>query len=290
MNHRIKELTNQPYDCMLEVEDDSDVDTIHTTEGNVLFNNIDGEYDGVPEEQLSIDSCDYEARRNDFGLSKTGASYTRKHSDQKDIYSPQGELSSATINSKLLEKKYPISSAAEQGSIEVSNKIGNDIALNSTDYTGVTGARNVTVQSLEGNASLPSTKLQIDTWINSIQELHRSKPPEQVTYKKPMPPIEELLLSPWPQDFVSSLRNETIVFPNVDLDLSLEEYGALLCSIIDIPVYKGSLIESIHLMFSLFIQFRANSAHFSPPGRGGSASLPSSRFIRSQGSCLSSTF
>ena len=225
MNLPIKELTNQPFDCMLEVEDDSDVDTIHTTEGDVLFNNRSGKYDGVPDEQQRFDSFDFEARRND----------SKKNPDQKDIYSPQEELSIAMVNSTLLEQKYPTSSAAEHIPI-------------------------VTVQSLEGSVTLPSTKLQINAWINSIQELHKSKPPEQVTYKKPMPPMEELLFNPWPEDFVSALRNETIVFPNVELDLSLEEYGALLCSIMDIPVYKGSLIESIHLMFSLLIQFRSNSA------------------------------
>lgn len=35
--------------------------------------------------------------------------------------------------------------------------------------------------------------LKIDAWIESMRDLHRSKPPSSVTYSTPMPDIEQLL-------------------------------------------------------------------------------------------------
>jgi hypothetical protein len=118
---------------------------------------------------------------------------------------------------------------------------------------------NVTVRSLEGSVSLPHNKIQIENWINSIDTLRKTKHSEQVLYKKPMPSLHDILMEPWPEDFNEALKNETIVLPDAKLDLPLADYGKLLCSILDIPVHDGHLIESIHLMFSLFMEFKANT-------------------------------
>ena len=45
----------------------------------------------------------------------------------------------------------------------------------------------VVVRSIEDAAKNP---VAIDKWIRSINDLHRSKPPPQVHYKRPMPEID----------------------------------------------------------------------------------------------------
>ena len=69
-----------------------------------------------------------------------------------------------------------------------------------------------------------------------------------------MPHIDSLL-DVWPEDFEQALQN--ISLPPPDIDLSLAEYAKTLCSILDIPIYSNP-IESLHQMFSLFLDFRNN--------------------------------
>jgi len=112
----------------------------------------------------------------------------------------------------------------------------------------------VAVRSIEQAEKNPS---KIEKWIQDINELHRSKPPPQVNYKKNMPEIEALM-DVWPEEFEALLGNTPL--PSPDLDLSLAEYAKTLCTILDIPVYENP-VESLHLMFTLFIDFR-NNPHF----------------------------
>ena len=48
----------------------------------------------------------------------------------------------------------------------------------------------VAVRSIENAAKNPQ---EIDRWIKSIEDLHRSKPPPQVHYRKAMPDIDKLM-------------------------------------------------------------------------------------------------
>ncbi len=112
----------------------------------------------------------------------------------------------------------------------------------------------VVVRSIEHADKNPT---KIEKWIQDISELHRSKPPPQVTYKKNMPDMDKLM-DAWPAEFETLLS--TAVLPSPDLDLSLGEYAKTLCALLDIPTYDNP-IESLHLMFTLFIDFR-NNPHF----------------------------
>jgi len=112
----------------------------------------------------------------------------------------------------------------------------------------------VAVRSIENAGKNPA---QIDKWIQSIAALHRSKPPPQVHYKRNVPDMDTLL-DVWPPEFEQAL--ETLQLPSPDLDLSLAEYAKVLCSILDIPTYDNP-VESLHLMFNLFMDFR-NNPHF----------------------------
>ena len=46
---------------------------------------------------------------------------------------------------------------------------------------------------------------EITKWINSINDLHRTKPPPQVQYTKSMPDIE-MLMQEWPPEFEQRLK------------------------------------------------------------------------------------
>lgn len=69
-----------------------------------------------------------------------------------------------------------------------------------------------------------------------------------------MPDIDSLL-DVWPEEFEIALK--TLKLPSPDLDLSLAEYSKTLCAILDIPTYENP-IESLHQMFSLYMDFRNN--------------------------------
>jgi intraflagellar transport protein 46 len=112
----------------------------------------------------------------------------------------------------------------------------------------------IVVRSIESAEKNP---VAIEKWIQNINDLHRSKPPPQVHYKKNMPDIETLM-DVWPESFEQLLHS--ISLPSPELDLSLLEYVKVLCAVLDIPVYDNP-IESLHVMFSLFMDFRDNP-HF----------------------------
>ena len=54
---------------------------------------------------------------------------------------------------------------------------------------------------------------QIKKWIESVEELHTSKPATEVVYKHPMPDIEALM-QVWPAKFEEELERTVSLFPN----------------------------------------------------------------------------
>ncbi|KAJ1627938.1 intraflagellar transport complex B protein 46 C terminal-domain-containing protein [Pavlovales sp. CCMP2436] len=111
-------------------------------------------------------------------------------------------------------------------------------------------------------------------WIDSIKELHRNKPQPSVTYAKSMPDVEELMQI-WPAEFEEIL--DSVRLPGANIDMPLKDYAKLVCAVLDIPVH-GSVVEPLHLLFSLFSDFKAN-VHFQqqfttgPPGGPGAAPM-----------------
>mmetsp|Transcript_35269 Transcript_35269/g.60937 ORF Transcript_35269/g.60937 Transcript_35269/m.60937 type:complete len:476 (+) Transcript_35269:90-1517(+) len=112
----------------------------------------------------------------------------------------------------------------------------------------------VAVRSIENAAKSPA---EIEKWIKSIEDLHRQKPSVDYQYKKNMPDIESLMQE-WPEEFEEMLQKTTL--PGPDMELSLEEYAKVICAIMDVPVYDN-LIESLHVIFSLYMEFKDNP-HF----------------------------
>ncbi|VDM32179.1 unnamed protein product [Hydatigera taeniaeformis] len=114
--------------------------------------------------------------------------------------------------------------------------------------------KEMTVKSLENPEK---NEKEIDKWIKSITNLHLSKPPPTVHYTKPMPDLTSLMRE-WPTDFETTLKAAEA--PTAQLNCSLREYVEIICAIMDIPVYNNR-IESLHLLFSLYMEFK-NSQHF----------------------------
>jgi len=110
----------------------------------------------------------------------------------------------------------------------------------------------------------------ITTWINSINDLHKSKPAPTVNYTKNMPDIERLMQE-WPDEFERLLQQ--VRLPTADLDVDLKAFTRIVCAVLDIPVYSN-MIESLHVLFTLYSEFKSNphflqQAAIAMPGDGG---------------------
>eukprot|EP00929_Paragymnodinium_shiwhaense_P064250 TRINITY_DN32172_c0_g1_i1.p1 TRINITY_DN32172_c0_g1~~TRINITY_DN32172_c0_g1_i1.p1 ORF type:complete len:379 (-),score=95.50 TRINITY_DN32172_c0_g1_i1:113-1249(-) len=112
------------------------------------------------------------------------------------------------------------------------------------------------VRSIEAAEKNPK---EIENWIRRIDDLNRSKPAPVVQYSRRMPDIEQLM-QVWPAELEEHLQECPV--PDLgDLDLDLPSYIRLLCAILDIPVHS-QLTESLHVMFTLYSEFKTNQ-HFS---------------------------
>ena len=101
-------------------------------------------------------------------------------------------------------------------------------------------------------ASPRSNPRPVDSWVESISALHRCKPPASVQYSRAMPSIDSLMQE-WPAELEELLARRQL--PGALLDCSVAQYSNIICSLLDIPVYS-SRIQSLHLLFSLFLEFR----------------------------------
>ncbi|XP_070785550.1 intraflagellar transport protein 46 homolog isoform X2 [Enoplosus armatus] len=106
-------------------------------------------------------------------------------------------------------------------------------------------------------ASPQANPRAVDSWVESIGALHRSKPPASVQYGRPMPDIDSLMQE-WPAELEELLGR--LQLPPARLHCSLAQYTDAICGLLDIPVYS-SRIQSLHLLFCLYLEFR-DSQHF----------------------------
>lgn len=123
-----------------------------------------------------------------------------------------------------------------------------------------TTAKTLVVKSLDSAEKNPKA---IESWIESIRDLHRSKPPPNVHYSRNMPDIDTLMQE-WPPEFEELLKEVSL--PTADLDCDLGQFTEVVCSMLDIPVYKNSnhqndKIQALHVLFTLYSEFK-NSQHF----------------------------
>jgi intraflagellar transport protein 46 len=100
----------------------------------------------------------------------------------------------------------------------------------------------------------------IDKWIASMAELHRTRPAPQVLYKQEMPRTEDFmgLLHP---DILDALEDESFADAlSPELDMTLYEYACLICTMLDMPVTPEDppnfkkMIYHLHFLFNLYIE------------------------------------
>jgi intraflagellar transport protein 46 len=109
------------------------------------------------------------------------------------------------------------------------------------------------IKSVESN----NTKA-IDSWIRNISALQKNKPVQTVNYQRTMPNIDGLM-QVWSPEFEELLKEVSL--PSPELNVDLNTYTDIICSILDIPVYK-SRTQSIHVLMTLFSEFKNSEVSF----------------------------
>lgn len=73
-------------------------------------------------------------------------------------------------------------------------------------------------------------------------------------------PDFDALMSEWTPEMENALKQ--IPFPTPDIDIHPADYARFICAVLDIPCHKlannKSVIESLHVLFTLFSEFRSN--------------------------------
>ena len=83
-----------------------------------------------------------------------------------------------------------------------------------------------------------------------------------MNYTKNMPDIETLMQE-WNPEMEAAFKSTPFPGPEIDMDVS--DYAKIICAMSDVPVHKlqnnKATIESLHVLFTLFSEFRSNQ-HF----------------------------
>lgn len=100
---------------------------------------------------------------------------------------------------------------------------------------------------------------EVSSWINSVTDLHKGRPPATVNYTKQMPDFD-LLMEEWSPALERALQDHG--FPGPDIACSTLDYVKIMVSLLEIPVHKNtnekSVIEGLHVMLTLFSDFKEN--------------------------------
>ncbi|KAA6417609.1 MAG: intraflagellar transport 46 protein, partial [Trebouxia sp. A1-2] len=97
---------------------------------------------------------------------------------------------------------------------------------------------------------------RITDWIKSIGDLQKGKPGGTVHISNGMPDVEALMQQ-WPVEVEQKLHSMKL--PDATLDVDLHSFVRIVCSVLDIPVYDNP-IESLHVLFTLLLEFKNNPA------------------------------
>jgi len=121
----------------------------------------------------------------------------------------------------------------------------------------ISGA-NATIQSIENASKNPQ---EVDKWIASVEKFHRSKPALELLYKPEMVNVNDVM-KPLCRELIEALDTDLEGALDPDLDLSLEQYAALLCNLLDIPLKKDegktTLAHGIHILFSQYLEYNGH--------------------------------
>jgi intraflagellar transport protein 46 len=116
---------------------------------------------------------------------------------------------------------------------------------------------------------------EVLAWVERIAQLHQtSQAITAVQYARPMPAIESLM-EEWPPEVEQLL--ERVRLPTGDVDMDIRQFVRVACAILDIPVHDGNLVQSLHVLFTLFTAFKDNQffrAREAAAGSSASGILP----------------
>lgn len=115
------------------------------------------------------------------------------------------------------------------------------------------------IRSIENAEKNP---LKIQNWVEQVSNLHKEKMSSSVSYSKSMPGVE-CLMQVWPEKIESFLKE--VPFPDENIKIGVDNYAKLVCNMLDIPIHNlnsnKSVIEALHLFFTLYSEFKENQ-HF----------------------------
>jgi intraflagellar transport protein 46 len=94
----------------------------------------------------------------------------------------------------------------------------------------------------------------LDSWLESLENIHRRRPPPAIIYSHKMPEVEDLM-DLWPPQMEEAIAS--LPLPTTDIDLGFDDYSRVICALLEIPV-KGNIIESLHHLFTLYSSFAGN--------------------------------
>ena len=97
---------------------------------------------------------------------------------------------------------------------------------------------------------------KLNNWIENVKSLHAGDrgAVASVSYSKNMPDVETLMAE-WDPEVEEVLR--TIRIPDETMGVDLRRQAKLSCAALDIPVYDN-LVESLHVMFTTYLEFKNN--------------------------------
>ena len=100
----------------------------------------------------------------------------------------------------------------------------------------------------------------IQSWIDKLADLPKTS--GSVPYSKNMPEIEDLMQL-WPEKMEAAVSEFKL--PDENVSLNSDMYAKIVCNMLDIPIHKStnnkSLIESLHVLFSLYSVVKENQAY-----------------------------
>ncbi|KAF4676462.1 hypothetical protein FOL47_006100 [Perkinsus chesapeaki] len=117
----------------------------------------------------------------------------------------------------------------------------------------------------------PAVVQLVQNWIEQIEQLHEERSSSShVTYSHKMPSLDRLMQA-WPPEMLDHFTSSTALpDPHPDLDVDLVTYIRMICAMLDIPIYDDSprsIIEALHVLFSLYLEFATNP-HFAASSGG----------------------
>jgi intraflagellar transport protein 46 len=130
-----------------------------------------------------------------------------------------------------------------------------ELQLRNSNKLSGRGSNNV-VRSI-GNVTQHTN--EINQWIQSVEEIHAEDHCDKQQSKAELKPNVQELLQAWPKDINEELRNGTLELPKADIALSLAEYSKMMCMLVGIPHKDKSLIDSVHIMLSLYVEMKKQS-------------------------------